>query len=323
MTANCPICSRELESELKAKAPPRPQRARGSAPATGRPRGSAPLAGVVTRRVARAADDGYRSPLAPGLRATADAERLAAALTQAAARLAPPGPVPRDRHRARPRGGHVAGVPARARRPRGARAAGRAARGAPAVGRRRARRPAGRAPPHRRGLPRLGRARRLPAGRVRGRRRLDARAPLLARVRAPRAARLRPRPPLRPADRARRRRAVRAAAPTSCTSAATRTPPRSPPSACWCPATGGCSSAARASWPRRASVPIAALDRGLAIWNTPGARGRPRPPRCRAPSARRSACGERRGRAAGPRATRPRCSASSRSSAPATASRPT
>ena len=36
--------------------------------------------GVVTRRIARPADDGYRCPLAPGLRATADAERLAAAL---------------------------------------------------------------------------------------------------------------------------------------------------------------------------------------------------------------------------------------------------
>jgi Alpha-glutamyl/putrescinyl thymine pyrophosphorylase clade 3 len=40
------------------------------------------------------ADDGYRNPLVPGLRATADAERLAAALTAAAARLEPPGPYP-------------------------------------------------------------------------------------------------------------------------------------------------------------------------------------------------------------------------------------
>jgi hypothetical protein len=50
--------------------------------------------GVVTRRLARAADDGYRNPLVPGLRATADAERLAAALAAAAARLEPPGPYP-------------------------------------------------------------------------------------------------------------------------------------------------------------------------------------------------------------------------------------
>jgi hypothetical protein len=40
------------------------------------------------------ADDGYRSPLAPGLRATADAERLAGALAAAAQRLTPPGPYP-------------------------------------------------------------------------------------------------------------------------------------------------------------------------------------------------------------------------------------
>jgi len=48
----------------------------------------------VTKRLARAADDGYRNALVPGLRATADAERLAAALTAAAARLEPPGPFP-------------------------------------------------------------------------------------------------------------------------------------------------------------------------------------------------------------------------------------
>jgi len=48
----------------------------------------------VTKRLARAADDGYRNPLVPGLRATADAERLAAALAAAAARLEPPGPYP-------------------------------------------------------------------------------------------------------------------------------------------------------------------------------------------------------------------------------------
>jgi hypothetical protein len=48
----------------------------------------------VTRRVARAADDGYRNPLVPGLRATADAERLGAALAWGDARLDPPGPHP-------------------------------------------------------------------------------------------------------------------------------------------------------------------------------------------------------------------------------------
>jgi hypothetical protein len=92
LTANCPICSRELEADLKAKAPSRPATARRS-PA--RSSSSTPRrGGVVTRRLARAADDGYRNPLVPGLRATADAERLAAALAAAAARLEPPGPYP-------------------------------------------------------------------------------------------------------------------------------------------------------------------------------------------------------------------------------------
>jgi hypothetical protein len=90
LTANCPICSRELQAELP-KAPPR-ARARSSSRAPGA-RSSSPR-GVVTRKLARAADDGYRNPLVPGLRATADAERLAAALAAAAARLEPPGPYP-------------------------------------------------------------------------------------------------------------------------------------------------------------------------------------------------------------------------------------
>ncbi len=94
MTANCPICSKELEAELRAKAPPRPGGTRRTtAPGTRRrasgQRGSGSL---VTRRLARAADDGYRNRLVPGLRASADAERLAAAMLIGAARLEPPGP---------------------------------------------------------------------------------------------------------------------------------------------------------------------------------------------------------------------------------------
>ena len=91
LTAKCPICSRELQADLKSTAPvsssrPRAASTRGS---TGSRR-----SGVVTKRLARAADDGYRNALVPGLRATADAERLAAALAAAAARLEPPGPYP-------------------------------------------------------------------------------------------------------------------------------------------------------------------------------------------------------------------------------------
>jgi hypothetical protein len=89
LTANCPICRRELQAELRSAAPSRP--ARRGAPRTA---SSTPRRGVVTRKLARAADDGYRNPLVPGLRATADAERLAAALAVAAARLEPPGPYP-------------------------------------------------------------------------------------------------------------------------------------------------------------------------------------------------------------------------------------
>ena len=90
LTANCPICSRDLQAELQSKAP---QRTRTSSSST-RTRSTSPSRGVVTRKLARAADDGYRNPLVPGIRATADAERLAAALAAATARLEPPGPYP-------------------------------------------------------------------------------------------------------------------------------------------------------------------------------------------------------------------------------------
>src|SRR5215217_3582208 len=92
MTAKCPICSKELEAELRAKAPPRPAGIR-RAPAPRTRRAATPRTGaLVTRKLARAQDDGYRNALVPGLRATADAERLASALLIAAERLEPPGP---------------------------------------------------------------------------------------------------------------------------------------------------------------------------------------------------------------------------------------
>jgi hypothetical protein len=91
LTANCPICSRELEAERGASAPaPRATRTRAKSSSSSR----RPAPGVVTKRVARAADDGYRHALVPGLRATTDAERLAAALAWADARLEFPGPHP-------------------------------------------------------------------------------------------------------------------------------------------------------------------------------------------------------------------------------------
>ena len=100
MIGKCPICRKEQE-DLLPKPPARQRRSpstRPSAPAASAPaRGASPRRGstrLVTRRLQRAADDGYRNPLAPGLRATADAERLAIALTLADARLVPPGPYP-------------------------------------------------------------------------------------------------------------------------------------------------------------------------------------------------------------------------------------
>jgi hypothetical protein len=111
-TDKCSICSRELSEKLRnqapiryvtvkkpgAAAPPRSRTAGGSASSSRSSGGSTSRSSnanrVVTRKLARAADDGYRNPLLPGLKATADAERLAGALTQAELRLHSPGPHP-------------------------------------------------------------------------------------------------------------------------------------------------------------------------------------------------------------------------------------
>src|SRR3954453_22653494 len=96
LTTKCPICARELREQTpvrhvtvrKPGATSTPKSSR-AASGSGTSRGSGRL---VTRQLQRAADDGYRNPLVPGLRATADAERLALAVTAAHARLEPPGP---------------------------------------------------------------------------------------------------------------------------------------------------------------------------------------------------------------------------------------
>src|ERR1700712_3653967 len=91
-TSKCAICSREAEENLRKQAPVRYVTVRKPG-ATSTPRSrSNPVAKanpkrLVTRQLARAADDGYRNPLVPGLKATADAERLAGALTMAVERL--------------------------------------------------------------------------------------------------------------------------------------------------------------------------------------------------------------------------------------------
>jgi hypothetical protein len=92
---NCPICAREQEVELRpvvSSSQPRASQARAPvAPRAARPgtRVSRPgtPTGVRVRRLARGADDGYRSWLVPGLKSSADAERLADELAFAAGRL--------------------------------------------------------------------------------------------------------------------------------------------------------------------------------------------------------------------------------------------
>jgi hypothetical protein len=91
---NCPICSREQQVQLRpvvsssaprstqtrpAPAPRAPGRA-ASATRTARP-------GVRVRRLARGSDDGYHSPLLPGLKSSDEAQRLAENIALAATRL--------------------------------------------------------------------------------------------------------------------------------------------------------------------------------------------------------------------------------------------
>ncbi len=101
---NCPICSREQAVEMRpivSSSAPRTGQTRPSTPRPARTRtGAGPRAGgaggVVVRRVARGADDGYRNPLVLGLRSSADAGRLAEEIAFAEHRLSvleqdPPG----------------------------------------------------------------------------------------------------------------------------------------------------------------------------------------------------------------------------------------
>jgi hypothetical protein len=98
LVQNCPICSREQAVELRpivSSSTPRSSLPRTGTSATSRPRTTSPRSGtgsrtsggVRVRRLARDADDGYRSGLVPGLRSSADAERLAEELAFASARL--------------------------------------------------------------------------------------------------------------------------------------------------------------------------------------------------------------------------------------------
>lgn len=84
---NCPICrpAEPPPSEHKRAARPAATRAHAGSGAKARP---ARAGAVRARRLSQAADDGYRSQLVAGLRASADAERLADELAFSTARLA-------------------------------------------------------------------------------------------------------------------------------------------------------------------------------------------------------------------------------------------
>lgn len=99
---NCPICSREQQVEMRPVLSPGVSRSsqpseRGSsyssassrtaARSTSRQSVSRSSGGLRVRRLAREADDGYRSGLVPGLKSGAEAQRLAQELAFASARL--------------------------------------------------------------------------------------------------------------------------------------------------------------------------------------------------------------------------------------------
>jgi hypothetical protein len=85
----CPICSKTLPGNSPAAAAkPRAKRAARTSTASGSAHGGrARGERVRVHREGRAADDGYRSELVPGLRASADASRLAEELAFSSARL--------------------------------------------------------------------------------------------------------------------------------------------------------------------------------------------------------------------------------------------
>ncbi len=102
LEANCPICQREKAeargpvSSSRRTGSSTPRRTGTAAPASGARRGAGTRGAgrLVTKRLVRSAEDGYTTPLAMGVRSSADAERLATAFALAAARLEPPGPHP-------------------------------------------------------------------------------------------------------------------------------------------------------------------------------------------------------------------------------------
>jgi hypothetical protein len=96
LVQNCPICSKEQHVEMRPVVSPGGQTVRqprpdgpssGGATRSGSRSATRPSGGLKVRRLSRAAEDGFRSSLVPGLRSAADAERLAHELAFAATRL--------------------------------------------------------------------------------------------------------------------------------------------------------------------------------------------------------------------------------------------
>jgi len=84
----CPICSKTLASAAPKAGPARTQRTARAPSAGGSSRRRRPHAeSVVVHRELRAQDDGYRSELVPGVRASADAQRLAEEIAFSSGRL--------------------------------------------------------------------------------------------------------------------------------------------------------------------------------------------------------------------------------------------
>jgi hypothetical protein len=94
----CPICSKSTPAGMPAGAPraKRAARAPGAGRAGASGASSRRASGMRVRHEGRAEDDGYRSELVPGVRASVDADRLAQEIAFASGRLlalsaAPPG----------------------------------------------------------------------------------------------------------------------------------------------------------------------------------------------------------------------------------------
>jgi hypothetical protein len=94
----CPICSKTLAAAAAEKSATKPRRAptKGAPVRPRHPRLRAGGKEVRVKRENRAGDDGYRSGLLPGLRASADAEALAQEIAFAHGRLLALGTAPPD-----------------------------------------------------------------------------------------------------------------------------------------------------------------------------------------------------------------------------------